>query len=344
MFNASSLRARYTQFFILFVLCSLLYVMAQSIGFGVMNFQDNFYKRYTLIQQAALLRMKIGDKVFPVAVLGKDGWMEYTGEGSIDDFQNLRTLESKETIGKGLIILNQYLKSQGITLLIVVAPNKSTIYPDKLSEEIKILPVPSRLDVLISYLEDNDLPVLDIRPALRAARQDQDVYYKTDTHWNGYGALAAYTAILNALQSSHPELKPYKASDLDLVITGPDQREIPSMMNIITITELSIMFAPREAFVQTQHPGDYHSYNQLSWILDSDLPTLLMFHDSFGANYLNDCLSMNFSKSHFIHLGSMSQYLTKESIQHFKPDVLIIEIVERNLHDLIIYFPSFMLE
>ena len=40
-----------------------------------------------------------------------------------------------------------------------------------------------------------------------------------------------------------------------------------------------------------------------------------MFHDSFGAMYLNDYLSMNFGKSHFIHLNSMSQYLTKESIQ-----------------------------
>jgi alginate O-acetyltransferase complex protein AlgJ len=344
MFNISSLRYRYTQFFVLFILCSLIYVMTQSVGPGVMNFQDNFYKRFVLIEKATQLRMKMGDRAFSVAVLGKDGWMEHTDEGNIDDFQHVRTLTNKEDIGKGLITLNQYLKSQGITLLIVVGPNKSSIYPDKLPDQIKSQPVPSRLDILTSYLEDNGLPIVDLRPALRTARQDRDVYYKTDTHWNGYGALVAYTTIINALESSYPELKPYKASDLQLVTTGPDQREIPSMMGVTTIIELSFFFTPREPFVQTLNPGDYHGYDRLSWIPDSKLPKLLMFHDSFGANYLNDYLCMNFSESNFVHLGSMSQYLTKESIQYFKPDVIIIQIVERNLQELPVYFPGFMLE
>jgi hypothetical protein len=162
----------------------------------------------------------MGDKAFSVAVLGEDGWMNYTGEGNIDDFQNLRTLDNKEAFGKGLTTLNQYLKSQGITLLIVVAPNKATIYPDKLPAQIKLQPTASRLDELITYLEENNLP------ALRAARKEQDIYYKTDTHWSGYGALVAYTTIIEALESSYPELKPYTAAELELVTTGPDTREI----------------------------------------------------------------------------------------------------------------------
>ena len=63
--------------------------------------------------------------------------------------------------------------------------------------------------------------IVDLRPALKAARQDQDVYYKTNTHWNGYGAFIAYTTIINALGSSYPELKPYKTADLELVTTDP---------------------------------------------------------------------------------------------------------------------------
>jgi AmiR/NasT family two-component response regulator len=56
-----------------------------------------------------------------------------------------------------------------------------------------------------------------------------------------------------------------------------------------------------------------------------------MFHDSFGDFYLNDYLSMNFRESHFIHLRATPQYLSQEVIQQFNPDVIIIEIVERDL-------------
>ncbi len=165
MLNVLSLRHRYTQFFILFMLCSIIYVMVQSIGNGVTNFQDNLYKKDFLIGKANLLRMKIGDRILPTVLIGKDGWMDYTGDGNIDDFQNLKPFDNKEEIILRLKTLDQYLKSQGITLLIAVAPNKATIYPDKLPDQIKSLPTKSRLDWLITRLEHNNLPIIaDLRP------------------------------------------------------------------------------------------------------------------------------------------------------------------------------------
>jgi alginate O-acetyltransferase complex protein AlgJ len=342
MFNLTSLRYQYTQFFILFMLCSLTYVMARSIGSGIIAFQDNLYKKDFLMEKVAWLRIELGDRVFPQALLGKDGWMEYTSYGNIDDFQNVKPLRNKKDLVKQLKPFNNFLKSQGITLLIVVAPNKATIYPDKLPEQIKSLPTQSRLDILLSYLEESDLPVMvDLRPALWAARQKQDVYYKTNTHWNGYGAFVAYTMIINALESTYPELKPYEVSDFELVTAEPSVHDIPILIHANFITEPKIFFKPKKDFVQTLHPGDYYGYNRYSWISDSNLPTLLMFHDSFGFNYINDYLSMNFAESHYFHLRSMPEYLTRESIQQFKPDIIIIEIVERDLELLPDYLSNF---
>jgi alginate O-acetyltransferase complex protein AlgJ len=344
MFDLTSLRRRYTQFFVLLMLSTLVYMMVNSIGSGMVNFQDNLYKKDFLIEKAALLRIKIGDRVFPAALLGKDGWMEYTGKGALDDFQNLRTLENQKNLVlvRKLRTFNQYLKSQGITLLIVVAPNKATIYPDKLPDQIKTLPAPSRLDILISYLEDNDLPlIVDLRPALRAARQYQDVYYKTNTHWNGYGAFVAYKTIINALASSHPVLKPYETSDLKLVSVEPAVQDIPTLMRANFIKEPTFFFAPAGPFIQTLYFETTHGYDQFSSIQESKLPTLLMFHDSFGKMYLDDYLKLNFGKSHFVYLDGAPKYLTKESILHFKPDIIIIEIVERDLELLPGYISNF---
>ena len=120
MFDVPSLRYRYTQFFVLFTLGSFIFVMVKSTASGMSNIPVNFYQRFTLMEKVAQLRIDLGDRVFPVAVLGKDGWMEYTGEGNIDDYQHLRTFDNMNDFGRGLTTLNQYLKSQGITLLFVV--------------------------------------------------------------------------------------------------------------------------------------------------------------------------------------------------------------------------------
>lgn len=339
----TSLRNRYSQFFVLLLLSAFIYVMVQTIRHGTNNFQDNLYGRGFLIEKVTLLRMKLGDRLFTQSLIGHDGWMQYTGEGTIDDAQGMRPFDNKNDFVR-LKILDQYLKSRGITLLLVVAPNKTSIYPDTLPDELISVTKPSTLDSLISFLEENDLSLLDLRPALQAARKERDVYYKTDTHWNGYGAFIAYTTIMNKLGESNPQLTPYQASDLRLETTSADVREIGNMMGVTSITEAGPYFAPPENFVLTIQPGDYNRYDQLSWIPNSTLPTLLMFHDSFGSKFLDDYLSMNFSTSHFFHVEKMSQYLTREVIEHFEPDVIIIEIVERNVQDIPFYYPDFMLE
>lgn len=173
MFNALSLRHRYTQFFVFFMLCSSIYVMVKSIGPGVTNFQENFYKKDFLIRKANSLRTGVGDRILPGSLIGKDGWVDYTGDANIDDYQNLKPFELKEELILRLKTLHQYLESQGITLWVVIAPNKATIYPDKLPEQIKSLPTESRLDRLINDLEDNNLPIIvDLRHSLRVAREN----------------------------------------------------------------------------------------------------------------------------------------------------------------------------
>ena len=105
------------------------------------------------------------------------------------------------------------------------------------------------------------------------------------------------------------------------------------MLGISTITEPRLFIAPKKLFVQTLYPNEY-SYNQFSLIQNSRLPPLLCFHDSQGIHYLNDYLSMNFEKSHFIHLEGAPQYLSQEAIRQLNPDVVIIEIVKRDLDPL----------
>ena len=332
MFTTESLRRRYSQLFVLFLLCSILYVMVRSASLGITNFQDNFYKKDFLIETAVLLKVKLGDRVFPQVLLEKDGWMAHITEKEIDYFQNAKPLKNKQQIAEEIAALDEYLAAQGITLLVVAAPSKASIYPEKMPDEIKSMPVESKLDELISYMKDNHQPaILDLRPALSAARQEQDVYYKTNTHWNGDGAFVAYAEIITVLQKDHPELKPYKTEDLKRITTDPEVQDLPAIMHADFITEPSFFFSPKTPFVQTLTSENYLGYHQFSSTPDAALPTLLMFHDSFGEYYLNDYLGMNFAKSHFVYNNAIRKYLTPEALQQIKPNIVIIEILERNI-------------
>ncbi len=340
--NISFLRRVYAWGFLLLLFSGAVFVAWQSSQNGLAEFENSFYKKNELIDLANTLRLRLGDHVIQQALLGPQGWMNYTGDENIEDFQKLSVFQNQAEILGGLTRLQRLLNERNITLLIVIAPNKPTIYPESMPPEIHPAAGPEKLDVFFARLKAHGIASIDLRPALREARQRHDIYYKTDTHWNGYGAFAAYTAILQTLQPTYPALKPISEEKMELSVDGPYQLEIPSMLILPHYTEYRFDLTPPAGLAQSEHPEAYNEYDQFSWTADENLPTLLMFHDSFGARYLDDDLSVSFAKSHFIHISSMSRNLSPETLQRFQPNLLIIEIAERNLNKLILYFPDFM--
>jgi hypothetical protein len=76
------------------------------------------------------------------------------------------------------------------------------------------------------------------------------------------------------------------------------------------------------------------AYHEVSWIPDSHLPSLLMLHDSFGVLGLNKFLATNFSKVYYVHRNAAPQYLNRQALAAFSPDIVIYEVVERDLYQL----------
>ncbi|GAB4501448.1 MAG: hypothetical protein Fur0035_09900 [Anaerolineales bacterium] len=338
----SRFRRAYTWGFLLLLFFSSVFVAWNSLQNGFGEFENSFYKRNDLIGLNNGLHLRLGDRVIQQALIGPDGWLNYSGDENIEDFQRLSVFQNQTEILGGLAHLNQLLKSQNIRLLIVVTPNKPTIYPESMPPGLPPAQRPAKLDVFFARLQAQGIDFVDLRPALREARLRHELYYKSDTHWNGYGAFAAYGAIVQKLQPDFPALPVLPEEKMTLTVTEPYQLEIPSMLIVTDMTEKRVDLTPPAGLAHSEHPEAYNEYDQFSWTANSQLPTLLMFHDSFGARYLDDDLSASFAKSHFIHINSMSRNLSPESLQKFQPDILIIEIAERNLNKLILYFPEFM--
>lgn len=336
---------RYQTGFVLLLTLGFLYVMFRSSpSRGLANFEGSFFQRNFLIENFNRLRIKIGDRVINNVLVGKDGWLDFTRGRNLDDFQNAIPFSptNLEALAGVMQACYQYAQGRGITFLVVMAPNKASIYPDKLPEQIRPLSDTSRLDQLNSYLRAHKIPeVLDLRPALRDARKQRDVYYKLGTHWNEYGAYVAYKTILQALSESHPDVIPYPAKFLRFRSLPPGEtRSVADIARLIQANYLvlePVLFSTRDTRdlfneIDFSAPGAIPGYHKMTWIPESQLPIVLMYHDSFGLVGLNNFLAMNFSKVFYIQRSASSGPLDKRTIEQFAPDIIIYEVVERNLH------------
>lgn len=291
-------------------------------------FNDNYGFRKTLIS----LNSKIMDKIFDEspdarAVMGKDDWFYFDNHNSLLDATG-RALLSDELVERGVESFYrnwQKMRAKNIDYLLVIAADKSTVYPEFLPDYIKPSG-PHRIDKFLNALLKKypDFPVIDLRPILLEAKKRDVIYHKTDTHWNKRGAHAAYMAIAKKLKiSAHPRSDYFNKED-DMI-----RGDISDIMNSEARSQdfsLSPKFksafrkiAPsKKEFDQFHLPDFYVNKN-------SDLPVLFAYKDSFFGDLL-DFTSEHFSRSFYINEFPCD--LNYEIIKNYRPNLVIQEFWE----------------
>jgi alginate O-acetyltransferase complex protein AlgJ len=178
-------------------------------------FNDHFGFRTRLIQWLNYAKVAgLGVSPTPRVILGENGWLYY-GAVELPYYRALTPLTEAELRSWQALLEDRrdWLAARGIKYLVVFAPNKSTIYPENMPRAYNRLDRLSRLDQLIAHLRSHTtLSVVDLRPALLEAKRREQVYYRTDTHWNNRGAYVGYAAIMESLSRWYPGLKPLPRS------------------------------------------------------------------------------------------------------------------------------------
>ena len=283
------------------------------------------------------LRRKAGDRIYKDTILVNGDWIVYTGDYSIPDYQHsdLYTEEELQKVYRTLDYLEEYLSSKGKTLLVVFPPNKNTIYPEYVPDEIPVLNDISRLDQVIDYQKEHDgVDILNLRPALLKGKQERRNYFTDDSHWNFYGSYAGYQEIIRALQETYPDLIEYSIDDFDKV----DDVRIGDLSTIsgLNLSEEYEDFSPKEDLA-SNFKLIQDIPNTIYKNIDSELPQLLVYHDSFGGMFY-PFFPLNFSRTTFI--SRFDQELTLETIEEVDPDIVIIEFTERLINLVISNLPA----
>jgi hypothetical protein len=316
----------------------MLLLPLRTLKLDPYTIEELFFGRAQLIEWIANLRVSLGDRVFPKVLMGNNGWLVYTAEGSLDDYQKSDPFSQHELerIRKRLDDLSAQYAQQGTALIIVVPPNKSTIYPESVPPEIPVLGKVSRLDQLAADLQANgNSTFIDLRPALLGAKKDGQLYYATDTHWNDLGAYAAYDVIMSELQKKLPGLRTHPLSDFRVEKTRPQILDLSRIMGTTLLPEQGVQLVPN--FETHSSYRDIPVGGRSLTFLnnpDDQLPSLLLYYDSFFFRVI-PLLGEHFHRGILVQNFMAGDLWTLDWVEKEKPDVVIIEFSERYLGKLL---------
>jgi len=315
------------------------------------RFEEQFAWRQRLRDAYNQVRWTAFGALVPSVLQGKDGWFFYRSEkakdgpGIDDAMGQLRvdaaTLERWRTI---LRARAAEMERRGIRYIAAVAPNKQTIYPDLLPDGVPAHRAgPTRLEQALAHL-DPGLPI-DLTPALRAARAESQIYFKTDTHWSPTGAFVGYRVLTERLAALLPGVEPIGRARLKEV-RGPYYGDMSAIASVPLIENAAPRLFGTEEFPARCAGGAALLTVQASACPpmqigqlyrtrrdDERLPKAVVFHDSF-MDAMVPFLAQHFREAVFDRGAVNPAVILQE-----KPDVVIEMRVERYLDHFFIEVP-----
>ncbi|MND78045.1 hypothetical protein D3C81_295510 [compost metagenome] len=295
----------------------------------------------------------IGISISPEkVVLGKNGWM-FLG----DSFEKTLTIKRDgirvrdiSTIGKideNSKEWRKWYSSHGVSsYYVLVGPDKSTIYPENLPNWA----VFSKDSIPQEFTRRSPEIFVYPRKELLEMKASTDVplYYMTDTHWNVLGAWISFDALAKRLALDHPEITTPASPDPKAVKSRPriggDLSTFQRIRPYVKDTELeladsSIRKMPVSQFdfksMKLVYSGDNIQVNapEKPLLVRSERALnhkrVLWLRDSFGSA-MSPFMAATFTETLQLHHQWSNPKVIAELVEAYKPDLVIVTIVERN--------------
>ncbi len=292
-------------------------------------FSKNFAFSKDLTDIYADIKLKLFDEGNDQVVAGRDGFLFFSD--TVPDFVGSELLTDGEIdeIADALSELASALDSSGTKLLFICAPNKNSIYPEKMPSNYIYNGESRDIDRLYTALSKRGVEYIDLRDVLAVAKETTLIYHKRDTHWNGEGARIATEAALLSLGVTPVDLSAREKTtvydfdgDLDALLYPKkklyDENVVYDFAGLYVYT--SAFSTAMDMVITTRGGGEGR---------------LLMYRDSFGSAML-PYLASSFRESKLLR---GTPYDISE-IERYSPDYVIIEIAERNIRELMLYLSS----
>ncbi|QKZ14501.1 alginate O-acetyltransferase AlgX-related protein [Spirosoma sp. KUDC1026] len=304
-------------------------------------YKENFGWRNALFYQYSQWKYKVmSSSPLPEKVIaGKNGWF-YPGNSMgrvAEQHRGLLTIsgDTLVSVARRLNVLQDSLSRQGSKLYVLVAPDSYTIYPENLPDYFPKEKRVSNFDRFKTYMKQHStVPVIDVRKELVDAKSDHVVYCQTDTHWNDYGALLTTLSAIDRIRQDFPYLVKPDLANYTVTSQKGVGGDLVTMLALNSEVSDSVSYKIKPAgFLQarnTEINDKYYGLPSQRFIREgksaAQLPKMLLIGDSFSYS-MDQFMAGHFRESYMVRSHKFDLNLAKT--EH--PDIVLIEIVERNI-------------
>lgn len=154
-------------------------------------------------EMTALLGVDVNG-ISTVTLFGNNGYLFHRNENdgtSLHDYigDNHFSQKELEAIAANLEKEKKYVEQNGSKFVLLLIPNKETVYPEWMPSYISRADEMTREDLLVEYLRENtDVDVVYAKDILMRNKEQYPMYYRTDTHANMVGSLFIVSDLLRA--------------------------------------------------------------------------------------------------------------------------------------------------
>lgn len=262
-------------------------------------------------------------------IYGKDNYL-------FDKFDNL----NEERVESNVNALNMFIKNTeaiGSDISVMIVPSSYEIYKEKLPKGAPLINQEAIINDIYNKLDGGRK--LDVVKLMNENKENQ-LYYKTDHHWNISGAYLAYKEYIESIGGKSIDLSSLQANEVqDFYGTFFSKAKpfngVPDILTYYDIDniEMSIGDEKYESLYDFSYLNKRDKYsiylrgnNPLTIIKNNSLKNgkkLMVVKDSF-ANSIIPFLTQNFEEIHVVDLRSfslkLSDYIKKEKFD----DVLVL--------------------
>ncbi|MCH1642339.1 hypothetical protein MJ257_19750 [Paenibacillus timonensis] len=303
-------------------------------------FNDNFGYRDQLVKVNTEMQYNLFGKITKSDTIeGKNKWLYYVTPDIIADYQqiNLPSDQQLREWGNGVDRIDNYLKSKNIPFIMMLNPDKKTIYSENYPDTILKVGDKSRTDMISDYfINETDIDFFTPIAPLLKAKNKATVYSQNydNGHWNNYGAFIGYLELMQRVQNYFPNIKTFSWSDFDITTYHRESKVYDTIPFFETDYNFNLK-TPRLAkrtfgvidnlnLSTTNMAATYKNSNE-------KLPRALIFGDSYLYEFLTPNLAESFSETVFIHTDNINKL--QNLVYLFKPDIVIYENVERSFEN-----------
>ena len=302
--------------------------------------KDHFGFRNHLVLANNLIRVKVfGQSTSPLVVLGRNGWLFYTGEHAFEQTRGIDRFTPEE-LDRWIDVMERrqaWLAERGIPMLMVAIPNKERVYRENLPAWATEVNPESRMDQITRRLAERHSPLVfkDMTADLVAARKDMKVYFQADTHWTAEAAfMIGYQRIAEWIKTVCPDFTPLTPADMKRVHATQQGADL----DLARMLGLAAVYQEEDVRYELLGPSKLRGSDAslpngiVHNILRADrpnAPSVVWFRDSFTIAMFPH-IAESFRKAVITEHKGLR--FDKPLIDEHKPDVVVYQFVERSFN------------